>query len=109
MVAWEGCGQRRALIYATAHGPFPGKGNPVAGRKVSVDLTTFVAKLADAQRTGHNQSWVARELGVSPAAVTPRIAHLREKGVEIPTLAKGRRAYSADIHDRDTDDWSPIE
>ena len=69
----------------------------MAGRKASVDLTTFLAKLLEAQQAGRNQSWVARELGVSPAAVTLRIAHLRKKGVELPTLVKGRCATNVEI------------
>ena len=59
-------------------------------RKSSVDMRTFIGKVVEAHRNGHNQSWIAAELGVSPAAVSLRISNLREKGVKVPELVSGR-------------------
>jgi len=42
--------------------------------KSSVDMRTFLGKLVEAHRKGHNQSWIAAELGVSSAAVSLRIS-----------------------------------
>jgi hypothetical protein len=70
---------------------------PAAGRKTSVDMTTFLDTLHEAKRTGQNQSWVAGKLGVRPAAVSQRMAALRKKRVAVPDLVKGRCAKNVDI------------
>jgi predicted transcriptional regulator len=65
----------------------------MAGRpagKGAVDIRTFLSKIVEAHRNGQNQSWVAEELGVSPAAVSLRMKALRERGVNLPTLVSTR-------------------
>jgi len=58
--------------------------------KDAISMRTFLSKLMEAYKNNHNQSWIAKELGVSPAAVSLRISKLREKGVKIPELVSGR-------------------
>lgn len=64
--------------------------------KPAVDLRSFLAKVIEAHRNGNNQSWVASELGVSPAAVSLRLKALRQKGVKVPELVSGRSANTAE-------------
>ena len=61
----------------------------MAGRS-SVDMRTFLGKVVEAHKKGHNQSWIAAELGVSAAAVSLRLSALRKKGVKVPELVSGR-------------------
>ncbi len=61
----------------------------MAGRS-SVDMKTFLGKVVEAYHNGHNQSWIAAELGVTPAAVSLRLSGLRKKGVRVPELVSGR-------------------
>lgn len=49
----------------------------------------FIEKVMEAYRTGKNQTWVAHELGVSPAAVSLRIRSLRKRGVDLPFFYVG--------------------
>ena len=65
-------------------------------RKSAIDLKVFLAKVVEAHKTGNNQSWVAKELGVTPAAVSLRLKSLREKGAKIPEVASGRSANTAE-------------
>ena len=58
--------------------------------KNAVSMRDFLSKLVEAHRKGHNQSWIAAELGVSPAAVSLRIKALKDKGVKVPELVSGR-------------------
>jgi predicted transcriptional regulator len=58
--------------------------------KSSVDMRVFLGKVVEAHKKGMNQSWIANELGVSPAAVSLRISGLRKKGVKLPELVSGR-------------------
>lgn len=58
--------------------------------KAAVSLRDFLSKIVEASKNGMNQSWVADELGVSPAAVSLRIKSLRDKGVKIPELSSTR-------------------
>lgn len=58
--------------------------------KSSVDLRTFLAAVVKASRNGQNQSDVARELGVSAAAVSLRLKGLRDRGVKVPVLVSTR-------------------
>jgi predicted transcriptional regulator len=65
----------------------------MAGRiagKASVDLRTFLTVVVKASKSGQNQTWVAGELGCTPAAVSLRLKSLREKGVPVPELASTR-------------------
>jgi predicted transcriptional regulator len=65
----------------------------MAGRpagKGAVDIRTFLSKIVEAHKAGQNQSWVAEELGVTPAAVSLRMKSLRDKGVNLPTLVSSR-------------------
>lgn len=64
--------------------------------KASVDLRTFLTAVVKAAAEGRNQSSVAAELGVSPAAVSLRIKGLRDKGVKVPQLASSRSVNVAD-------------
>jgi len=67
--------------------------DPVAGRTVgkkSVNVETFLRKVVEASKKKLSQTWVARELGITPAAVSLRIKYLREQGVKnIPEFPRG--------------------
>jgi hypothetical protein len=70
----------------------------MAGRiagKPSVSLRDFLTCIVEAAKDGHNQTWVANELGCSPAAVSLRIKSLRDKGVKVPELATTRSSNVA--------------
>lgn len=70
----------------------------MAGRiagKPSVSLRDFLTAVVEAAKDGHNQTWVANELGCSPAAVSLRIKSLRDKGVKVPELATTRSSNVA--------------
>lgn len=70
----------------------------MAGRiagKPSVSLRDFLTCIVKAAKEGYNQTWVAGELGCSPAAVSLRIKSLREKGVKVPELATTRSSNVA--------------
>lgn len=64
-----------------------------AGRTVgkkSVDVDTFVRKVVEASKKGLSQTWVARELGITPAAVSLRCKYLRDNGVKgLPEFPRG--------------------
>jgi predicted transcriptional regulator len=64
--------------------------------KNAIDVRTFLSKIVEAHRTGNNQSWVAKELGVTPAAVSLRLKGLKEKGVKLPELVSGRGSNSGE-------------
>lgn len=64
--------------------------------KNAVSLHDFLYKIVEAHKNGHNQSWVASELGVSPAAVSLRIKALRQKGVKVPELTSSRSTNTAE-------------
>jgi transposase len=71
----------------------------MAGRiagKASVGLREFLTIVVKAAADGHNQTWVAAELGCSPAAVSLRLKSLREKGVKVPELASSRSSNVAE-------------
>ena len=59
------------------------------GRNV-VSLRDFLSTVVTAASAGHNQSWVANELGITAAAVSLRMKSLREKGVKLPALVSTR-------------------
>jgi predicted transcriptional regulator len=74
------------------------RGVQMAGRiagKPSVSLRDFLTCIVKAAKEGYNQTWVASELGCSPAAVSLRIKSLREKGVKVPELATTRSSNVA--------------
>ena len=52
----------------------------------TVNLVKFMQTIISAAANGHNQADVARELGVSSAAVTLRLQSLRKKGVKVPNI-----------------------
>lgn len=56
------------------------------GKRKTVSLVKFMQTIVKAAALGHNQSDVARELGVTPAAVTLRLQSLRRKGVKVPNI-----------------------
>ena len=58
--------------------------------RITVSLRDFLSTVVTAASTGQNQSWVATELGITPAAVSLRLKSLRDKGVKIPQLASTR-------------------
>jgi len=64
--------------------------------KAAVSLRDFLTAVVQAANEGYGQSWVANELGVSPAAVSLRLKSLRDKGVKVPTLASSRSVNVAD-------------
>jgi len=70
----------------------------MAGRipgKASVSLRDFLTVVVRAAAAGQNQTWVANELGCSPAAVSLRLKSLRDKGVRVPELASTRSSNVA--------------
>jgi predicted transcriptional regulator len=70
----------------------------MAGRiagKASVSLRDFLVAVVEAAKNGQNQTWVANELGCTPAAVSLRMKSLREKGVNLPELASTRSSNVA--------------
>ena len=70
----------------------------MAGRiagKASVSLRDFLTAVVSAAANGQNQTWVANELGCSPAAVSLRLKSLRDKGVKVPELASTRSSNVA--------------
>lgn len=58
--------------------------------KSAVSLRDFLTTVVAAAKAGNNQSWVAGELGITPAAVSLRLKSLREKGVKVPELVSTR-------------------
>ena len=64
--------------------------------KNAISLKDFLTKVVEASKSGHNQSWVATELGCTPAAVSLRLKSLRDKGVRIPELASTRSTNVAE-------------
>jgi biotin operon repressor len=52
----------------------------------TVNLVKFMQTIVRAAANGHNQSDVARSLGVTPAAVTLRLQSLRKKGIKVPNI-----------------------
>ena len=64
--------------------------------KSAVSLRDFLTAVVTAAREGHNQSWVAEQIGCTPAAVSLRLKSLREKGVAVPTLASNRSTNVAE-------------
>ena len=58
--------------------------------KDAISMRDFLAKVVEAHRNNHNQSWIAKELGITPAAVSLRISGLRKRGVKLPELVSGR-------------------
>jgi predicted transcriptional regulator len=54
----------------------------------SVSVETFVNTIMRHMRNGGNQTSVARELGVTPAAVCLRLKYLRQNGSSIPKSSK---------------------
>lgn len=59
--------------------------------RITVSLRDFLSCVVKVASEGGNQSDVASELGVTPAAVSLRIKSLRDKGVKLPELA-GKRS-----------------
>jgi predicted transcriptional regulator len=71
----------------------------MAGRpagKGAVSLRDFLTVVVKAASEGQGQSWVADQLGVSPAAVSLRLKSLREKGVKVPQLTSSRSVNIAE-------------
>lgn len=64
--------------------------------KNAVSLRDFLTAVVAAAKAGNNQSEVARELGITPAAVSLRLKSLREKGVKVPELASTRSSNVAE-------------
>jgi predicted transcriptional regulator len=64
--------------------------------KNAISLRDFLVKVVEASKSGQNQSWVATELGCTPAAVSLRLKSLREKGVKVPELASTRSTNVAE-------------
>lgn len=62
-------------------------GRPPAG--AGIDMEKFVTIWIDAYKNGRNQSDIARELGVTPAAVSTKAKKFREMGIDLPELNRG--------------------
>jgi predicted transcriptional regulator len=68
--------------------PVAATGRTVGKKNVSVE--TFLRKVVEASKKGFSQTWVARELGITPAAVSLRISYLRKQGVKnLPEFPRG--------------------
>jgi predicted transcriptional regulator len=61
-------------------------GRPVAGS--GIDMENFIAVWIDAYKTGKNQSDIARQLGVTPAAVSIKAKKFRGMGIDLPDLSR---------------------
>jgi predicted transcriptional regulator len=61
-------------------------GRPVAGS--GIDMENFITIWIDAYKTGKNQSDIARQLGVTPAAVSVKAKKFRNMGIDLPDLSK---------------------
>jgi len=57
-------------------------------KRQTVSVETFVNVIMRHMRNGGNQTSVARELGVTPAAVCLRLKYLRQNGSSIPKSSK---------------------
>lgn len=55
-------------------------------KRNNVDVITFMQAVIKAAAKGHSQASVARELGVTGAAVTLRLQALRRKGIKLPNI-----------------------
>lgn len=64
--------------------------------KNAVSLRDFLTAVVKASNEGHNQSWVAEQIGCTPAAVSLRLKSLREKGVKVPELVSNRSSNVAE-------------
>ena len=64
--------------------------------RITVSLRDFLSCVVRVASEGGNQSTVATELGITPAAVSLRLKSLRDKGVKIPELAGKRSANVAE-------------
>lgn len=60
--------------------------------RITVSLRDFLSCVVRVAAEGGNQSTVATELGITPAAVSLRLKSLRDKGVKVPELAGKRSA-----------------
>jgi predicted transcriptional regulator len=67
-------------------------GRPPAG--AGIDMEKFVTIWIDAYKNGRNQSDIARELGVTPAAVSTKAKKFREMGIDLPELNRGSSSNS---------------
>ena len=64
--------------------------------RITVSLRDFLQCVVKVHREGGNQSTVAKELGITAAAVSLRLKSLREKGVPVPVLAGTRSTNVAE-------------
>ena len=65
----------------------------VRGRKpgqVAVSIDSLMSAVYKHHKAGGSMSSIARELGVTPAAISLRLKYLRDNGVKVPTFARGR-------------------
>ena len=63
-------------------------------KRQTVSVETFVNVIMRHLNAGGNQTSVAKELGITPAAVCLRLKYLRQNGADIPKTKaelKGRR------------------
>ena len=70
----------------------------MAGRiagKAAVSLRDFLTVIVKAHDNGQNQTWVAGQLGCSPAAVSLRLKGLKSRGVRVPELTANRSSNVA--------------
>lgn len=71
-----------------------------AGRKsgkANVSLNDFLRMVIEADKKGLTQTWVAEQLGITPAAVSTRCKLLREKGVALPEFTRGNAGPRIDV------------
>lgn len=63
------------------------------GRKpgqAAVGIESLMAAVYKHHKAGGSMSSIARELGVTPAAISLRLKYLRDNGVKVPEFARGR-------------------
>lgn len=61
-------------------------GRPAAG--AGIEMENFITIWIDAYKNGRNQSDIARQLNVTPAAVSTKAKKFRSMGIELPELSR---------------------
>lgn len=64
--------------------------------RTTISLRDFLQCVVRVAKEGGNQSTVAGELGITPAAVSLRLKSLRDKGVKVPQLTSTRSVNVAE-------------
>lgn len=62
-----------------------------------VTAEDFVKKWMEAIKTGRNQSWVAKEMGITRQLAAHRATVLRKRGVKLPKFQTGYQVRKEQI------------